>query len=231
MFGKLSVVAVVAAAALLTATGDAATIVARVDLKSPERPPHVINTNADAYCRDFHKTDKLMSEDVVPNANGTLSDTLVFLSEGVTGNYPAPKTPVLLDQHGCHYIPHVFGVMAGQPIEIRNSDPTLHNIHPLPKVNTPFNIGMPTKGMQQTRVFDKPEAPFHVKCDVHPWMSGFIGVFSHPFFGVSNDQGVVEIQNVPAGTYTVESWQEKLGPKFQKITLGANDRKEIVFTY
>ena len=85
--------------------------------------------------------------------------------------------------------------------------------------------------MAQTRVFPKPERPFHVKCDVHPWMSGYIGVFTHPFFGVSNDQGVVEIANLPAGTYTIESWQEKYGSRTQKLTVGANDRKEIDFTY
>lgn len=212
-------------------SASAATLIARVELKSPPPPAKMINTNADPYCTTMHKTDKLMTEEVVVNPGGTLADTFVYVSEGVTGNYPAPKNPVILDQVGCHYTPHMLGVMAGQPIMIRNSDSTLHNIHPLPKVNTPFNIGMPTKGMTQTRVLDKPEAPFHVKCDVHRWMSGYIGVFSHPFFGVSNDKGVVEIDNLPAGTYTVESWQEKYGAKTQKVTVGANDKKELVFTY
>jgi hypothetical protein len=128
-------------------------------------------------------------------------------------------------------VPHAVGLMAGQPLLIRNGDSTLHNIHPLPKVNTPFNIGMPTKGMTQTRLLPKPEKPFHVKCDIHRWMSGYIAVFDNPFFGVSNDKGVVEIDNLPAGTYTVESWQEKYGAKTQKVTLGASDKKEIVFTY
>ncbi|MGZ4809594.1 MAG: carboxypeptidase regulatory-like domain-containing protein [Thermoanaerobaculia bacterium] len=208
-----------------------ATLIARVDLKTPPPPAKMINTNADPYCTTVHKTDKLMTEEVVVNADGTLKDTFVYISEGVTGTYPTPKNPVILDQVGCHYTPHALGVMAGQPLMIRNSDSTLHNIHPLPKVNTPFNLGMPTKGMTQTRVLPKPEAPFHVKCDVHRWMSGYIAVFNHPFFGVSNDKGVVEIDNLPAGTYTVESWQEKYGAKTQKVTVGANDKKEIVFTY
>ncbi len=225
---------IVATAICLALTGfaaNAATLIAHVELKSPIHPAKVINTAADQYCNTMHKTDKLMTEDQMANANGTMGNTFVFVSEGVTGSYPPPKTPVVLDQHGCHYIPHVFGVMVGQPILIKNSDTTLHNIHPLPKVNTPFNIGMPTQGMTQTRVFDKPEMPFHVKCDVHPWMSGFIGVFAHPFFGVSNDQGIVEIDNLPAGTYTVESWHERLGPKFQKVTVGGTERKEVTFTY
>lgn len=225
------VVLAFAVATLTTAAASAATLVAHVALKTAPPPAKVINTNADPYCAMAHKTQKLTSEEVVVNPGGTLSDAFVFVSEGVTGNYPTPKNPVVLDQVGCHYTPHLIGVMAGQPIVIRNSDNTLHNIHPLPKVNTPFNIGMPTKGMTSTKVFAKAENPFHVKCDVHPWMSGYIAVFNHPFFGVSNDKGVVEIANLPAGTYTIESWQEKYGPKYEKVTLGANDTKEITFTY
>ena len=209
----------------------AATLLARVVLQSPAVPAKPINTAADPYCTTMHKTDKLMTEEVVVNPGGTLRDTFVFVSEGATGSFPTPKTPVILDQVGCRYVPHMVGLMAGQPLMIRNGDSTLHNIHPLPKVNTPFNIGMPTKGMTQTRLLPKPEAPFHVKCDVHRWMSGYIAVFDNPFFGVSDDKGVVEINNLPAGTYTIESWQEKFGAKTQKVTLGANDKKEIVFTY
>ena len=214
-----------------TLAANAATLVAKINLKTAPPAPRVINTNADPYCATQHKTAKLTSEEVVANPGGTLKDVLVWVSEGVSGNFQAPKTPVLLDQQGCHYVPHVVAMMAGQPIMIRNSDNTLHNIHPLPKVNTPFNIGMPTRGMQQEKTFAKAEAPFHVKCDVHPWMSGYIGVFNHPFFGVSNDKGEVQIQNLPAGTYTIESWHEKYGPKFQKVTVAANDRKEIDFSY
>jgi hypothetical protein len=215
---------------LIVSSSRAATLIARVVLQSPPPPAKAINTAADQYCSTMHKTDKLMNEEVVVNPGGTLRNTFVYVSDA-KGNYPSPKTPVILDQVGCHYTPHAIGLMAGQPLLIRNGDSTLHNIHPLPKVNTPFNIGMPTKGMTQTRVLSKPEAPFHVKCDVHRWMSGYIAVFNHPFFGVSNDKGLVEIDNLPAGTYTIESWQEKYGAKSQKVTLGANDKKEIVFTY
>jgi hypothetical protein len=215
---------------LTTTSLNAATLVVRVALKTAPPPPRVINTSADKYCATVHQTDKLMTEDVVPGQGGTLQDAFVFL-DGVPGNYPPPKTPVILDQVSCHYVPHLVGVMAGQPLVIRNSDSTLHNIHPLPKANTPFNIGMPTKGMTQTRVLAKPERPFHVKCDIHQWMSSYIAVFSHPFFGVSNAQGIVEIANVPAGTYTVESWQEKYGSRTQQVTVTANEKKEVDFSY
>jgi hypothetical protein len=170
-------------------------------------------------------------EDVLLGAGGALQDALVFVQSGVSGNFPPPKTPAVLDQVGCHYVPHLVALMAGQPLLIKNSDNTLHNIHPLPKVNTPFNIGMPIKGMTQTKVFTKPEPPFHVKCDVHPWMGANIAVLNHPFFGVTNAQGMVQLKNLPAGTYTVQSWHEKYGSQFQQVTVGAADQKQITFTY
>ncbi len=169
--------------------------------------------------------------EVETGADGALKDTLVFVKDGVTGAYPAPSTPATLDQIGCVYTPHVFGVMAGQPVQIINSDPTLHNIHPMPVVNAGFNIGMPIEGMKQTRAFSKAEAPFHVKCDVHPWMSAYIGVFSHPFFGVSNEQGEAELKNLPAGTFQVQAWQEKYGALTQSVTVAAGETRQITFTF
>ena len=221
---------VLAVMLFIVTSARAATLLARVVLQSPAPPTKPINTAADPYCTTFHKTDKLMSEEVVVNPGGTLRDTFVFVSEGATGNYPTPKTPVILDQVGCRYTPHMVGLMAGQPLIIRNGDSTLHNIHPLPKVNTPFNIGMPTKGMTQTRVLPKPGGT--LPCEVrYPSMDvGLHRRLQQSVLRRFDDKGMVEIDNLPAGTYTIESWQEKYGAKTQKVTLGANDKKEIVFT-
>ena len=208
-----------------------ADITAKVVLEGAPPPNKMVNLGSDSYCVTAHKGGRMALEQVQVGPGGTLKDTLVFVQSGVSGAFAAPKNPVVLDQSGCHYTPHVLGLMAGQPLLIKNSDDTLHNIHPLPKVNTPFNIGMPIKGMTQTKTFSKPEGPFLVKCDVHPWMGAYIAVFSHPFFGVSDGKGQVELRNLPAGTYTIQSWHEKYGPKFQQITVGASERKEIVFTY
>jgi len=208
-----------------------AEIVAKVVLEGVPPPTRLIGLGADPYCVTSHKGGKMPVEEVQVGPGGTLKDTYVFVQSGISGNFPPPKTTAVLDQAGCHYSPHAMALMVGQPLLIRNSDDTLHNIHPLPKANTPFNIGMPIKGMTQTKTFSKPETPFRVKCDVHPWMSAYIGVFNHPFFGLSNAQGLVELKNLPAGTYTIKSWHEKYGPKFQQVTVGASDRKEIVFTY
>jgi hypothetical protein len=218
----------VAAAQAPTGT---ARIVAKVVLTGPPPPPTRLQMNADPVCAQKHQGGAVFSQTVEGGADGTLKNVLVFVRDGVTGAYPAPTSAATLNQVGCVYVPHVLGVMAGQPLQIINSDPTLHNIHPMPMTNTGFNIGMPVEGMKQTKVFSKAEAPFPVKCDVHPWMSAYIGVFSHPFFGVSNEQGEVELKNLPAGTFRVQAWQEKYGVQTQSVTVAAGETKQLTFTF
>jgi hypothetical protein len=208
-----------------------ARVVVKVVLSGSAPAALKIQTSADPYCAKVHQADPLLSQTVQVGTDGALIDSLVFVKDGVSGTYAAPKTPVTLDQRGCVYIPHVIGMMAGQPLEILNSDPTLHNIHPLPVVNAGFNIGMPVQGMKQTRVFQKPEPVFHVKCDVHPWMSAYVATFAHPFFGVSNKQGTVELNNLPAGTFQIQAWHEKYGVQVQSVSLSAGEIKQITFTY
>jgi hypothetical protein len=118
--------------------------------------------DADAYCKSAHSS-PVYTQEVEVNANGTLKDVFVYVKDGVTGTYPAPTTPVELDQEGCQYHPHIFGIQAGQPLKIVNSDGTLHNIHALPKTNAEFNIGQPFKGMETLKKFDKPEVPVRFK--------------------------------------------------------------------
>jgi hypothetical protein len=242
---RLSVITVVATATLVVAylatsretakaaqgpTGTAKVVV-RVTLSGSAPAPAKIQTSADPYCAKVHQAEPLLSQTVEVGADGALMDALVFVKDGVTGTYAAPQTPVTLDQRGCVYIPHVIGLIAGQPLQIINSDPTLHNIHPLPVINTGFNIGMPIQGMKQTRVFQKAEPVFHVKCDVHPWMSAYIATFAHPFFGVSNSQGTVELNNLPAGTFQIQAWHEKYGVQTQSVSVSAGETKQVSFIY
>jgi hypothetical protein len=208
-----------------------ARVVVKVVLNGSAPAAAKIQTSADPYCAKVHQAEPLFTQTVQVGDNGALIDALVFVKDGVSGTYPVPQTPVALDQKGCVYIPHVVGMMAGQPLQIINSDPTLHNIHPLPVVNAGFNIGMPIQGMKQNRVFPKPEPVFHVKCDVHPWMSAYIATFSHPFFGVSNGQGTVELNSLPAGTFQIQAWHEKYGVQTQTVSVAAGETKQISFTY
>jgi plastocyanin len=193
--------------------------------------PRLISMKADRQCDAIHGGKSVTAEDVVVNPNGTLKWVFVYVKEGVKGKYNPPNEPVVLDQQGCWYQPHVFGIMVGQKLEVRNSDPLLHNIHATPKKNKPFNIGQPVKGMKSYHTFNTPEIMVPFKCDVHPWMSAYAGVLEHPFFSVSNDKGEFEIKNLPPGTYTIEAWHEKFGTLTQTVTVKPRETKQIEFTF
>jgi len=193
--------------------------------------PRLISMKADRQCDAIHGGKSVTAEDFVVNPNGTLKWVFVYVKEGVKGKYNPPSEPVVLDQQGCWYQPRVFGIMVGQKLEIRNSDPLLHNVHATPKKNKPFNIGQPVKGMKTYQTFNTPEVMVPFKCDVHPWMSAYAGVLDHPFFSVSNDKGEFEIKNLPPGTYTIEAWHEKLGTLTQTVTVKPGETKQIEFTF
>jgi len=125
----------------------------------------------------------------------------------------------------------VFGVMVGQTLEITNSDPTLHNIHALPKGNQEFNTGQPIQGMKTTHVFTNAEVMVPFKCDVHGWMNAYIGVLPHPFFATTGADGAFSISGLPPGTYTIEAWHEKLGTKTQSVTIAASGTATADFSF
>jgi plastocyanin len=142
---------------------------------------------------------------------------MVFVKSGLNGKtFEPPKEPILLDQQGCMYSPHVFGVMAGQEIKIRNSDGFLHNIHGLPFTNKEFNIAQ-QGGQENKVVWRQPESQIKVKCDIHSWMKSWGHVFEHPFFSVTDDAGKFAIKNLPAGKYTIEVWHEAYKSVTQQI--------------
>src|SRR5205814_8913459 len=152
--------------------------------------------------------------------------------QGGPGSYEEdiPSTPATIDQKGCRYHPHVFGMRVGQPLEIVNSDPTLHNIHALPKGNQEFNTGQPIQGMKTSHTFTAKEVMVPFKCDVHGWMNAYVGVLDHPYYAVTDKDGKFDLKTLPPGTYTIEAWHEKLGPQEQKVTIGEKETKEIAFT-
>ena len=196
-------------------------------------PAEKIGMEADPVCAAFYSSQPLLSEEVVLNENGTLANVFVYVKEGLpAGNtYPVSAQSMVLDQKGCHYTPHVFGLQVGQPLEILNSDSTLHNVHGMPKESKEFNLGMPIQGMKLTRKFDKPEVMVKFKCDVRPWMSAYAGVLDHPFFAVTGDTGNFEIRDLPAGTYTLEAWHEKFGVQTQTATVDETGQVAVDFSF
>lgn len=189
-----------------------------------------VKMDADPVCKQQHAT-PVMSEAVVVNGNGTLKNVFVYVQSGATGSYPAPATPVVLDQQGCWYTPHVFGIQVNQPLEITNSDASLHNINAKPTVNQPFNVAQPTKGMKTVKKFAKPEIGISFKCNVHPWMKAYGHVVENPFFSISGEDGSFAISGLPAGTYTIAAWHEKYGTQTQSVTVGDGQAASVDFTF
>jgi plastocyanin len=192
----------------------------------PSRTP--INMASDPGCGST----PVMSESILVD-NGGLQNVFVYIKDDIGSEYAfeLPAEPVKLDQKGCHYVPHVLGVRAGQPLEVSNSDNTLHNVHGMPEANREFNVGQPVPGMKTPTTFTTPEVLIPFKCDVHSWMHAYIGVVAHPYFAVSGSGGKFELKSVPPGTYTIEAVHEKLGRQTQSVTLGDKDAKTITFTF
>ncbi len=178
----------------------------------------------------MHADKPALSEEVVVNS-GMLKNVFVYISAGITGTYERPKIPVFIDQKGCAYEPHVFGMQAGQPLVIKNSDDTLHNIHALPNTNEEFNKGQPAGSADLKKTFTNPDVMVKFKCDVHPWMTAYVGVLEHPFFSVTGVDGSFTIGGLPAGDYELTAWHEKYGTAMQRIRLGGLDVREIDFKY
>ena len=188
-----------------------------------------IRMNSDPVCLK-EATDTETDYYVVGDGGG-LGNVFVYVKSGLQGSFPPASDTVILDQQGCRYTPHVFGVQVGQTLQIVNSDPTLHNIHATPANNAEFNAGQPIQGMTLDREFDTVEIMVPFKCDVHGWMNAYVGVLDHPFFAVSGSGGAFDISGLPPGTYEIEAWHEELGTQTQSVTVAEGGTAEVSFTF
>ena len=196
------------------------------------KPPGnvVIRMGMDPMCSKINAGKRPVDEVVVvTSAAGGLGNVFVKL----VGSFPAmpvPAQPVVIDQRGCFYVPRMIGARVGQVLRIKNSDNLLHNVHSLTAKSNAFNVGQPMAGMQYDFRL-KDEEMLHVKCDVHRWMTAFVGVVNHPYFAVSDMTGAFEIDNVPAGTYTIQAWHERYGPVKQTVRVTAGGTATVQFNY
>ena len=219
-------------------SGPTGTIAGVISFEGTPAPPKKIDTTADPICGQ--KNPNLVTDDTMVK-DGKLANVFVFIKEGtVEGgkkvadySYTTPSDAVRLDQNGCHYAPHVMGVMVNQKISITNSDATQHNIHPTPRLNQEWNQTQPNGAPPIEKSFARPEQLIPVKCNQHPWMKAYIGVMKHPYFAVSGENGAFEIKNVPVGKYTIIAWREGATPqeKPMEVTVTANGTAKADFSF
>ena len=205
----------------------AGTITGTIKLDGTPPAPHTINMAAEPYCVTQHPT-PVKTDEVVTGPGGTLANAVVYISDDMSKYaFTVPSAPVEIDQKGCLYHPHIIGMMAGQQLEVVNSDNATHNIHPIPKDNKEWNESQPAGSAPILKVFARPEDAIPVKCNVHPWMKSYIFVFKNPYFEVTGTDGKFTIGDVPPGTYTVSVWQEKYGTKTSSVTVGPKESKTV----
>lgn len=209
----------------------AATLKGRVFFEGEAPKSSSISVRGNPECAVLHPNGQIPSEEILV-ADGNLQNVFVYIKEGLEGYaFETPAEPVTIDNKNCVYLPHVTGARVNQPVVFLNSDSTLHNIHAFPKNSKPFNLGLPFSGMKQTKKFTASEVMVSLKCDVHPWMLGYVGVLEHPYFSVTKSHGTFELPNLPPGDYEVEAWHEKLGAQSQTVTIGPRETKEIEFRF
>lgn len=206
----------IAASVLFTSAAFAGSITGTVKFDGDVPKLKNMNMDADPVCATKHEA-PVASQVLLLGEGNTMGNVFVYVKNPPAGNYPPPTEPLVVDQKGCNYHPHVMGAMVGQPVKILNPDGTLHNVHAMSKINPEFNLAMPKFRTEVLKTWDKAEFMFALKCDVHPWMTGWLSIMDHPFFAVTAADGKFEIPNLPDGTYTIEAWQEKLGPKTMQI--------------
>ena len=188
---------------------------ATYDGKVPALKP--LSVAAEPICAKQH--DSVPNEMLVLGAGNTMANVLVRVVSGLPAGkaYPAPTTPVTMDQHGCQYKPHVMGIMVGQPFKVLNSDGILHNVHTTSTANPSFNQAQPKFKKTIQAKIEKPEMPIKVQCDAHGWMHAWWVSEDHPYYAVTDANGAFKLADVPAGDYELEAWHETLGKQTQKV--------------
>jgi plastocyanin len=209
------------------ATTGTASISGKISYPGTVPPAEKLKVSGDPYCASVHKGG--LERQSILVKDGAVANVVVYVKSGASGTYPPPTTSVELNQTGCTYDPHVVALQVGQTLEIVNSDPIMHNIHPHPKLNEEFNLGQPKPG-KKPRTFDKAEVLIPVGCDVHPWMRSYIAVLANPFYAVTKDDGTFQIKGLPAGEYEVEAVHEKLKGGTQKVTVKDGEAAKLDFT-
>ena len=209
----------------------AGTLIGTIRFTGKKPSPKLVDMSEDPACVEAHHG-KTHDESLIVDAKGSVGNAFIYVKAGLEGkNFEIPQTPVVIDQSGCWFRPRVMGIQTNQTLQVTNSDPVTHNIHPMAEVNREWNHSQGPGDAPINRRFTKSEIMIKVKCNIHSWMHAFIGVVDHPYFAVSKADGTFQIRNLPAGTYTVAVWQENLGTQEQQIAITPHNDSVTNFTF
>lgn len=204
----------------------AAMISGTVSLVGAAPQPQKIDMALDPACKGDNESEPIAVRD------GKLANVFIYVKTGLEGKrFTVPPQPVTMGQKGCRYVPHVVGLMAGQRLAVINSDPTTHNVHPMPNANHAFNAAQPPDAPPVEHTFSTPEIMIPVKCNNHPWMRAYLNIVPHPFFAVTGSDGEFAITGLPPGTYTIAAVQEELGEQDQTVTVVPKEGKKLDFSF
>lgn len=206
------------------------TISGRVTLSSAPSKSKPFDLSKEPECLKMHASNPLYPETVLTGPGNTLRNVVVYISAGASDNSPVPSTPVSFDQQGCHYTTHVLAFRVGQEVQISNSDPFAHNIHPLAKINREWNKMQPPGTPPFSYAYDHEEF-IHIKCNIHPWMDGYFVVLKTSHFAVTDENGRFSLPDLPPGHYTVSVWHEIYGTQSKEITVTSGESGSLDFTF
>lgn len=211
-------------------TGNEVTIVGSIGIKGPVPRRIRLDMTADPVCIDLN--DKPETEDVLTNED-RLQNVFVYVKgESLAEHrFQLPDSEAVLERRNCRYSPHVMGMRVGQKLTILNADPTHHNSHPTPRLNTEWNQTQPPLGPPIIKTFAREEVLIPFKCNQHPWERAWVAVLNHPFFAVSDGFGNYEIRGLPAGSYTLVAWHERLGEQQVEISVAKNETLRADFDF
>jgi plastocyanin len=210
----------------------AGTVTGSVAFSGAKPARQAVSMLADEGCRKAAAGKPVYEDAVLTGKNGRLANAFVYIQAGLEGKHFEPNgEAVVLDQHGCMFVPRIIGMRAGQTLDLKNGDAVAHNVHPLPVNNREWNQEQAPQAPTVEHRFARPEIMIPVKCNIHAWMHAYIGVVAHPYFAVTGADGAFQWKNVPPGDYTVAVWHEKLGKLEQQVHVAAAGSAAVNFTY
>jgi len=182
-----------------------------------------------AECAQQHQGPVSTGDVVV--ADGKVANAFVYIKDGLGDRvFAVPTEPILVDQVGCLYEPRVAGAQVDQTVKFVNSDPLLHNVHGTPKAAAAWNVSLSRKGAEREIRIGTPEVMVSVRCDLHPWMQGRLGVVDHPYFAVTGADGAFTLKDVPPGDYALGVWHERFGTREARVSVPPKGAATTTFT-